>query len=202
MSFKRPFNEISIDELNQKMIRLIYYFEQGEELSDEKLDYYNLLKKRILELNPKHNSKRNIILQVPIDGTMVIVEIFYPFVNWKNYSLISGLSRMTPNHFLKNYKEVSEGLLINSYKKLKEIDERMSNIVKVYDDMSDEVSSISILEDDLVKDRIISKLYDWFYGNYIFNSSVTSMITTISDKPQIEQIIKEYKSTKRKIYLR
>ena len=47
MSFKRSFTDLSIQELYQKLRRVIYYFEEGEPLTDEKLDLYLLLKNRI-----------------------------------------------------------------------------------------------------------------------------------------------------------
>ena len=47
MSFKRPFEELSIQELSQKLRRVIDYFESGYEISDHYLDLYLILKKRI-----------------------------------------------------------------------------------------------------------------------------------------------------------
>lgn len=51
MSFKRPFGQLSVEELNQKLRRLAHYFEQGEELTDQRLDAYLLIKKKIEELS-------------------------------------------------------------------------------------------------------------------------------------------------------
>ena len=47
MSFKRPFEELSIHELYQKLRRVTDYFESGNEITDHYLDIYLLLKKRI-----------------------------------------------------------------------------------------------------------------------------------------------------------
>ena len=47
MSFKRPFEELSIQELSQKLRRVIDYFESGYEITDHYLDIYLVLKKRI-----------------------------------------------------------------------------------------------------------------------------------------------------------
>ena len=57
MSFKRPFEDLSIQELSQKLRRVIDYFESGNEITDHYLDMYLILKKRIdyLEKNlPEH----------------------------------------------------------------------------------------------------------------------------------------------------
>ena len=47
MSFKRPFEDLSISELYQKLIPVIDYFESGNEITDHYLDMYLILKKRI-----------------------------------------------------------------------------------------------------------------------------------------------------------
>jgi len=47
MSFKRPFEELSIQELSQKLRRVIDYFESGYEINDHYLDLYLILKERI-----------------------------------------------------------------------------------------------------------------------------------------------------------
>ena len=57
MSFKRPFEDLSIQELSQKLRRVIDYFESGYEITDHYLDMYLILKKRIeyLEKNLPKN---------------------------------------------------------------------------------------------------------------------------------------------------
>ena len=57
MSFKRPFEELSIQELSQKLRRVIDYFESGGEITDHYLDMYLILKKRIEYL--KNNLPKN-----------------------------------------------------------------------------------------------------------------------------------------------
>jgi len=47
MSFKRPFEDLSIQELSQKLRRVIDYFESGYEINDHYLDLYLILKERI-----------------------------------------------------------------------------------------------------------------------------------------------------------
>ena len=81
------------------------------------------------------------------------------------------------------------------------IDESIDRIINVHDDLLAEINEISIMENEKVKSRITDKLDDWFYKDFLFVSSVTGMITSISDRPQIESIITEYKSTQRKIYM-
>jgi len=57
MSFKRPFEDLSIFELYQKLRRVVDYFESGNEITDHYLDIYLILKKRIdyLENNLSKN---------------------------------------------------------------------------------------------------------------------------------------------------
>jgi len=50
MSYKKPFSEYTLQELNMHLRRFIASFENGVELTDNRLDGYNLLKKRIQEL--------------------------------------------------------------------------------------------------------------------------------------------------------
>jgi len=130
------------------------------------------------------------------------VEILQPYVNWTSFLAIGGLCRSTPNHFLTEHGDkYAHRILTESYKKIKIIDEKIDRIVEVHDDLIEEASEVSKLTNETVKKRVIEKLNDWFYHDFIFTSCVTGMITTISDRPQIEEIIKTYKKEKRKIYL-
>ena len=213
MSFKKPITEQSIHELHQKLRRLIYYFEQGEPLTDERLDMYLMLKKRIARHDSKYELNEHKTFEIDVDGEKVIgeitvlerfhieIELLYPYVNWRNQSHISGPGRSTPNHFLKSYKRVSERLLRNSFKKIKMIDEKLADIIKVHDDLQDELKAISCIENDRVKERIIDKLNEWFFHDFIFVSSVTGLIASVSDRPQIEHILKEFKASRKKLYL-
>ena len=214
MSLNASIKDLDILTLSQKIRRLEYWFRQGQEyITDEQLDNYNMIKERIKELNPEYCIGKDQIFSIDVDGTRVIgkitllekfdfeVDILYPYKNWKNPWHISGLGRGTPNHFLKTYKKRSVVELRESYKKLKMIDDNIDQIVKVHDNLNEEIQLVTKLEDSKVKDRVISKLNDWFYNGFIFTSSVTGMIGTISDVPQIEDILKIYKKEKRKIYL-
>ena len=51
MSFKESFENLDIQTLCQKVRRLEHWFQQGHEyITDERLDNYNLIRKRIKEL--------------------------------------------------------------------------------------------------------------------------------------------------------
>ncbi len=153
-------------------------------------------------------------LHLTIDGVEVIgkitqlekfyieVEILHPYVNWTSFLAIGGLCRSTPNHFLSEHGEkYAHGILTESYKKIKFIDERIDRAVKEYDELIEEINSVSILDNDLKK-RIIEKLRDHFFRKQLFVSNVTGLIATYSDEPKIEKIIKSYKNEKKKIYLK
>ena len=62
MSFKRPFEDLSISELYQKLRRVIDYFESGNEITDQYLDIYLILKKRI-EYLEKNLSKDELSIE-------------------------------------------------------------------------------------------------------------------------------------------
>ena len=131
------------------------------------------------------------------------VEILHPYVNWKSYRSISPvILRGSPNPFLNRWKELSEEILTNSYEKLKMIDERIDNLTIEYNNLTEDIIELENIQKKEIKERIVKKLNDWFYHNHIFVSSVTGMIATISDRPQIEEIIKVYKAEKKKIYLK
>ncbi len=56
MSLKMPFKEMDIQMLSQKVRRLEHWFkENASYITDERLDNYNLLKKRIIALLEKQN---------------------------------------------------------------------------------------------------------------------------------------------------
>jgi hypothetical protein len=154
------------------------------------------------------------LISISVDGLEVIgkitrrenyyleVEILQPYVNWKNYRSVSPvILRNSPNPFINSWKEMSEEILLNSYKKLKSIDENLDSIVKDYEDLNEEINAVSVLDNDLKK-RIIKKLRDQFFRNDLFVSSVTGLIATYHDEAIIEKIINTYRSEKKKIYLK
>ncbi len=59
MSFKRPFEDLSIHELYHKLRGVIDYSELGNEITDDKLDMYLLIKRRFGYLK-KHQPDSNL----------------------------------------------------------------------------------------------------------------------------------------------
>ena len=189
------------------------HFEQGAKLTDQKLDLYNYLRKRL--------ERKDLFIQPPIeksitievDGETVIgeitkleryyieIEIVYPFVNWKDFRRISGPGRGSSENFLKTHREVSERILRKSYKKIRWIDERIDLVAKYHDHMFEELEIISSIQNKHLRKRLERKIFEWFYHKYLFTSCISNMIATISDRPQIDKILEEYKRSKRKIYL-
>lgn len=137
-----------------------------------------------------------------LDKFYIEVEILQPYVNWSSFLAIGGLCRRTPNHFLSEHGEkYAQRILTESYKKIKFLDENIDRAVKDYDKLIDEIKAASVLDNDLEK-RIIKKLRDHFFRNQLFVSSVTGLTATYYDEPKIEEIIKTYKTEKKKIYLK
>jgi hypothetical protein len=138
-----------------------------------------------------------------INQYFIKVVITYPYINWENQSSITGSAVKNPNNnFLKTHEETSIRLLLDVYLKIKAIDESIDRICNVYDHLLEEINAAEQINDILVKDRIISKLKDWFYNDFLFKPSITGLITTITDKSRITEIIETYKTEKRKIYLK
>ena len=130
------------------------------------------------------------------------VRIVSPYMNWENQVGINGMGRQNPNHFLTDYgDERARDLLQESYRKLKIIDESLDRIVSVYENLEEEIAEVGLLEDSEIKSRIISKLNNWFFHNFLFTSSVTGLITGISERKKIEHIITVYRDEKKRIYL-
>jgi hypothetical protein len=138
---------------------------------------------------------------VKLDKYYIEIEILSPFINWKNFSIISGPAKMSSYNFLVTYEEVSKRLLSNSFRKLKIIDESIDRIVKVYNNMTEELKAVNIVQDEVIRERIIYKLNDWFFHDFLFTSSVTGLIASNSERAKIEEIISTYENEQRKIYL-
>lgn len=130
------------------------------------------------------------------------IRIVSPFMNWENQVVIKGPGRQSPRHYLTEYGDKrARDLLLESYRKLKIIDESLDRIVGVYKMLEEEITEVSLLEDSEIKTRIVSKLNAWFFGKFIFTSSVTGLITGINEEEKIKQIITVYRDEKKRIYL-
>ena len=154
------------------------------------------------------------LISISVDGLEVIgkitrhekyyleVEILHPYVNWKSYRSVSPvILRNSPNPFINSWEEMSEEILLNSYKKLKSIDENIDRIVKKYENLNEEIIAVSVLDNDLKK-RIIKKLRDQYFRNDLFVSSVTGLIATYHDEAIVEKIMNTYRTEKKKIYFK
>lgn len=130
------------------------------------------------------------------------VRIVSPYINWENQVGINGMGRQNPNHFLTDYgDERARDLLQESYRKLKIIDESLDRIVRVYENLEEEIAEVGLLEDSEIKSRIISKLNNWFFNDFLFTPGVTGLITRITEMKKIEHIITVYRDEKNRIYL-
>ncbi len=98
------------------------------------------------------------LISINVDGLEVIgkitrhekyyleVEILHPYVNWKNYRSISPvILRNSPNPFINSWEEMSEEILLNSYKKLKSIDKNIDSVVKEYENLNEEINAVTTL---------------------------------------------------------
>jgi hypothetical protein len=154
------------------------------------------------------------IFSIMIDGQIVTgeivrrtkdhvkIKIVSPYTNWSNDRYITGQGRMSPHHFLtvRGY-EVAKELLINSYRKLQIIDESIDRICGLYGRLEEEKAEAGKLPDSKIKNRIISKVDDWFFHDTLFISSVTGLITAIDERERIIEIINAYRYEDRKIYM-
>jgi hypothetical protein len=128
------------------------------------------------------------------------VEITSPFNNYRNYWLISGMCRGTKDHFLTEFGEkVALDTLKNIYKKLDMIDRNIEREILLYQEYLAEISQTSYIPKYEVSDRVRSKLEDWLFHN-IFVSSVTNLIASHNERPQLFKILEAYRLNKVKLY--
>lgn len=154
-----------------------------------------------LEINAHYhgNDVKGKILE--LTRAYIKVEITSPYINWQNELIKSGPALQNPlNSFLLTYTETAAKLLIESYRKLKCIDNSLERICKVHDKMLLELAEVEKIEDIDIRNSIISKLNDWFF-DMIYTSSVTGLKAGIIERQKIMDIIYVFKSEGRKIYL-
>jgi len=123
---------------------------------------------------------------------LVKVQLISPYEAWETFSMISGMCRGTPNHFLTEQGDKTiRDLLINSYKKNKKLQNNIDRISKVYKNLQVELESLDKISDIELSKKIKSKLEDWFF-NSIFTSSVTGIIASYNDRKYIFEIIENH----------
>ena len=130
---------------------------------------------------------------------LVKVQLLSPFEGWKNYSMISGMCRGTPNHFLTEQGDKTiRRLLIDSYKKYKKLSDSIDRISKVYINLQVELKSLNAISDNKISNKIKSKLEDWFFDS-IFTTSITGIIESYNDRKYIFEIIENHLKQKEAI---
>ena len=128
------------------------------------------------------------------------VEITSPFNNYRDYLMISGMCRGTKNHFLtERGDEVALDILKNIYEKLDRIDRNMESEILVYEEYLAEISQTSYIPKYEVSDRVRSKLEDWLFDS-LFVSTVTNLIASYNERPQLFKILEAYRINKVKLY--
>jgi len=148
-----------------------------------------------------HNGTKVIGEILELDAFNIKIRITSPYCNWENSLGIMGRATQNPNNFLKTYEEVSKRLLIDSYKKLEIIDESLDRFCGVYGHLTKELKEVELINDIRAKERIIDKLNDWFFGDFLFTSYKTGLRTLQSEDAKIIEIFEAYKKENRKIYL-
>ncbi len=120
------------------------------------------------------------------------VQLISPFEAWENYSIISGMCRVTPNHFLTEQGDNTiRQLLIESYQKFKMLYDSMDRISNVYINLKFELISLYEISDIEMRNKIKKKLEDWFFDT-IFTSSITGLIATYDDRNYIFEILENH----------
>ena len=120
------------------------------------------------------------------------VQLISPFEAWKNYGMISGMCRATPNHLLTEYGDKTiRRLLIESYQKSKILYDSFDRISNVYLDYKVELISLNEISDIQIRSKIQNKLEDWFF-DAIFTSCITGVIASINDRDHIFKILENH----------
>ena len=126
------------------------------------------------------------------DRYFIKVQLISPFEAWENYSIISGMCRATPHHFLTEYGDKTiRRLLIKSYQKFKILYDSFDRISNVYINLQMELKSLNEISDIEIRNKIKSKLEDWFFTN-MFTSSITGIIASYNDRSYIFEIFENH----------
>lgn len=121
------------------------------------------------------------------------VEITYPYIHYYSYEGMNGMARMTSFHYLVIQEKAASRLLINIYKKLSYLDQFIDPAIKVYTHLNEELKAISVIDKKKIRERIQSKLRDWFFRSYLPGISYP-------EEDQIERILKAYQKDGTKLY--
>ena len=131
------------------------------------------------------------------------IRILFPYFGWKNCIGIPRQALGTKKHFWtkagnKYVKEYGLKLLIESYEKVKIIDENIDAFVGIYNEFQKELIAIDKLNESKKKEKKKIALHRTFHDNLHISYGLH---LSIYDNEQFEEIILAYKSHKRKIYL-
>ena len=130
------------------------------------------------------------------------IRITSPYANWEDGSVIWGQGRAILYHFLtEEGTRTARELLLNIYRKIKFIDENMIAINLVYEKLEQELAEVDKLEDSDLKKRIIKKLNDHFFDDFLLSTSVTGLRTNITEREDIINIIMAYRLLGWRLYM-
>ncbi len=123
---------------------------------------------------------------------LIKVQLLSPFEAWDNYSMISGMCRGTPNHFLTKHGDKSaRNLLIISYLKFKEIQENFDRLCRFYSILQLELKALHKISDLDIRTTLKSKFEDWFFDK-IFISGASGIVATRHDRTYILEIFENH----------
>ena len=132
------------------------------------------------------------------------IRILFPFIGWENDIGIPNQALGTTRHFWtiegnNSVREYGRNLLIESYEKVKIIDENIDIFVGIYDKLQKELKAIDKLDESETKEKIKRSLWNGFHDNLYITYGLH---ISIYDKEQLEKILLAYKINKTKIYLK
>lgn len=131
--------------------------------------------------------------------TYMEVQFVEPFCNWSCSLYVTGPGTISPERFEQKHKEFAQKLLIESYKKLKWMDDRIGRVCQKYDLYVEELEALRVLDQPGIKGRIEGKLRQAFF-DIAFMPEFTGFQFSAAEKCRILDILEIYKLVKCKIY--
>jgi len=133
----------------------------------------------------------------------ITLRILAPYIGWENTIGKANQALGTDRHFwtIKGNDYVEKyglRLLIESYEKVKVIDESIDVFAEIYDELQKELKAIDKPVESATKEEMKRELYRSYYNNL---KITYGLHLGIYDYEQFEKIILSYKLDKRKIYL-